>query len=264
MNLKLIISAFVITSVMFSCKFKPTENKASQYDMHNSKISLDWDGTYYGVIPCASCSGIEVTLTIDADYKFILEEKYLTDDNDTSFITKGDFEWTEDGSTIVFKNFDNNDEERVLSYKVEENRLRQLDTKGNIIEGDLASSYLLFKTGNLAIENHRWKLIELNGEEIHGDSDNFYIIFNSEERKIHAKAGCNILQFEYLIVNSYKLITKPGLTTLMACPDDVEDRLVAAITVADNITYGEKNLSLNKARMSSLARFELVEDAENK
>lgn len=258
MKTKVILSALIITSLMLSCNLKSNQSQSKSPDIHTSQISLDWNGTYYGVIPCASCPGIEVILTIESNNEFKLVENYLTSEDDNSFVTEGTFEWLEDGSTIVLKTDD--DSEKVLKYKVEENRLRQLDTEGNIIEGDLASKYLLFKTGNSAIENQKWQLTELNGKAVEGDADTHYIFFDSKENKIHAKGGCNILQFEYLIINEYRLITKPGISTLMACPDDVEDRLVEAITMADNITYGDNKLSLNKARMAPLAIFERVED----
>lgn len=261
MKLKSILSLVLITSLLLSCNLKQKSTSSKQPDMHTSENSLSWDGVYYGLIPCASCPGIEVFLTINSDNTYKMVENYLEADNDQSVKTDGTFKWTEDGSTIVLVE-DNDVAEVVRQYKVEENRLRMLDSEGNIIEGDLASNYLLFKSGNAEVEDKKWKLIELNGQEVEGDADNFYLIFDSETQKIQAKAGCNVIQFEYLLINDYRLITKPGLSTLMACPDDTEDRLVASISNADNITYGDGTLSINKARMAPLARFELVEEVE--
>lgn len=259
MKSKIILSLVLATSLMFSCNLKQKSSGTQQPDMHTSQISLNWDGIYYGLIPCASCPGIEVFLTINSDNSYEMTEVYLESGDEEGVKSSGTFKWSEDGSSIELINNDN-DKESIRKYKVEENRLRQLDTDGNIIEGDLASNYLLFKSGNMAVEDQKWKLIELTGQKVEGDADNFFLIFDSETRRIQAKAGCNIIQFEYLIVNNHRLITKPGLSTLMACPDDTEDRLVDAILSADNITYGENNLSINKARMAPLARFELVEE----
>ncbi len=257
MNSKIILSVVLVTSLMFSCNLKQKPSGTEQPDMHTSQNSLSWDGVYYGLIPCASCPGIEVFLTINSDNSYEMTEVYLESGDEAGVKSNGNFKWSEDGSTI---DLIDSEAEVIRKYKVEENRLRQLDTEGNIIEGDLASNYLLFKSGNMAVEDQKWKLIELTGQKVEGDADNFFLIFDSETRRIQAKAGCNIIQFEYLIVNNHRLITKPGLSTLMACPDDTEERLVAAILSADNITYGENNLSINKARMAPLARFELVEE----
>ena len=34
---------------------------------HNAQNSLDWNGTYKGVLPCADCAGIEKEITLYKD-----------------------------------------------------------------------------------------------------------------------------------------------------------------------------------------------------
>src|SRR5690606_26376732 len=124
---------------------------------------------------------------------------------------------------------------------------------------DLALNYVLNKHGNPNIEDKRWELIELNGKPVQGKPETHYIIFRSKDGRIEAKANCNSMSWSYTIKNELQLKTEKGISTLMACPDNLEDELSGAISKADNLSTDGENLSLNKARMAPLARFKLVE-----
>ena len=41
-------------------------------DIHNSRNSLDWAGTYEGVLPCADCPGTKTRLTLNQDGSYRL------------------------------------------------------------------------------------------------------------------------------------------------------------------------------------------------
>jgi hypothetical protein len=48
---------------------KPENSKSETFsapvpDMHNARISLDYFGSYKGVLPCADCEGIETIIGI--------------------------------------------------------------------------------------------------------------------------------------------------------------------------------------------------------
>src|SRR5690606_18798136 len=43
----------------------------------NSRNSLDWAGTYRGVLPCADCEGIETVITLAEDGSFREHTRYL-------------------------------------------------------------------------------------------------------------------------------------------------------------------------------------------
>ena len=109
---------------------------------HTSADSLDWAGVYRGVLPCADCPGIETTLRLATDSTYELSTKYLEKSTEP-FTSKGSFEWRPDGRTIVLKSSDGT--QRL--YRVEENRLRQLDMRGEPIKGALADKYVLQKPG---------------------------------------------------------------------------------------------------------------------
>jgi hypothetical protein len=40
-----------------------------------SRTSLDWPGTYTGVLPCADCEGIETTITLSVDLTYAHENR---------------------------------------------------------------------------------------------------------------------------------------------------------------------------------------------
>ena len=105
---------------------------------HNSQNSLNWDGVYTGVIPCADCPGIEVQLTLNTDATYTIQYSYM--EREHSFTYSGTFKWNETGNKITLDT-----QEMPSDYIVGENTLTQLDMDGNIITGELADKYVLTK-----------------------------------------------------------------------------------------------------------------------
>lgn len=93
---------------------------------------------YEGVLPCASCEGIQTTLTLQADNSFELKSIYLGKD-ESIFKVAGKFDWDSNGSKITLSDGS--------KYLVGENQLLMLDTEGNRITGGLAEHYILKKKG---------------------------------------------------------------------------------------------------------------------
>jgi len=253
MTLKLISATLLFGLFLTSCNLTKKTSNTANSDSHTSQNSLDWQGSYFGVTPCASCPGIETELTLTNDLNYVLTRKYI--DNEETYTTEGKFSW--EANLIKLKGIKSG--EAPSMYKVEEGKIKQLDLKGNEIKGQLAQNYILTKNGNLDIEDKRWKLIELFGKPIKGNAETHYIIFHAKDGKIEAKANCNVMLISYKIRNKYQLFITPGITTLMACPDNLEQEFAKALAQADNLSVTETSLSLNKARMAPLARFELVE-----
>ncbi|MDX5340204.1 MAG: copper resistance protein NlpE [Cyclobacteriaceae bacterium] len=112
------------------------------YTGDNSHVSLDWAGTYFGVLPCASCEGIETWVTLNSDYTFELKTNYLGLNDAREETFTGTFEWDPTGSLIQLQGLIGNAPGK---YKVGENRIWHLDRDGNRIEGNLADRYILLK-----------------------------------------------------------------------------------------------------------------------
>lgn len=107
---------------------------------HTAQNSLDWEGTYSGILPCADCEGMETEIMLHKDNSYMLSVKYQGKDA-KSFKSKGKFTWV-DGSTIQLEAAK---EGTPTFYFVGENSLTQLDMKGKKIEGALAAKYILGK-----------------------------------------------------------------------------------------------------------------------
>jgi len=138
MNIKKsLVVLFMATLVIFglaSCLSNREIDNA-----HNSRNSLDWAGVYTGTIPAADVSGINVRLRLNQDETFVLRYEYL-DKPTNMYEWTGSFIWDKKGNIITLKIKDT-----PPYYKVEENRLIQLDMKGKPITGNLADNYVLTK-----------------------------------------------------------------------------------------------------------------------
>ncbi len=242
-------------SALFSCANSGGKGDNNIVDGHNAYNALDWDGVYYGVLPCADCEGIETELTLNKDLTYTLITNYLGKEEALGYELQGSFTW--EGNNIKLDGIKK--EEGSALYKVEENRVRHLDLEGNVITGDLEHLYILKKLGNLMVEDKRWELVELNGKEIKGKPETHFIVFHSKKRHAEAKANCNVLILPYRIVDQLMVKFEHGISTLMACPDNLEQEFLEVLHIVDNLSTDGKTLTLNKARMAPLARFKLVE-----
>ena len=147
-----IFLCFCIVLLITSCK---KENQTTDLEVveaktdttlvfgneHNSQNSLDWQGVYKGILPCADCDGIETEIVINSDLTFVKSTKYLGKEDIKGIEEKGSFTWNKDGSTIILQGIN----EESNQYKVGENTLTHLDMEGKIIIGDLAQNYILKK-----------------------------------------------------------------------------------------------------------------------
>lgn len=142
-------SLLVALLALTSCKEKPKTEVIESVDVeqigfsgqdgHNSQNSLDWNGVYKGVVPCADCSGIETSLTLNRDYTYVLSTLYQGKE-DQAHIYKGKFDWDSSGAVIILD--EHNAKQR---YKVGEGYLLMLNTEGEIITGEMADLYRLTK-----------------------------------------------------------------------------------------------------------------------
>ena len=106
-------------------------------DGHDASNSLDYQGVYKGTLPAADCPGIDVTLELKADGTFSSVYDYL--ERDASFENKGTYVLDKNLLIVVGEKND------TTYYKVEENRLRQLDGDRQVIEGEIGEHFVLTK-----------------------------------------------------------------------------------------------------------------------
>ncbi len=225
----------------------------------NSRVSLDWDGIYTGTVPCADCAGIKTMIQLNKDETYTMKTRYLGK-SDEVFTVSGKFVWNDAGSTITLE-----DAEGItpLSYQVGENILFHLDQDGNRVTGDLAENYQLRKQQK-SLVGKRWKLVEIMGKpvadmdlmkepfiELTGEADGWRFAGND---------GCNNIMGSYEMGDAGTISFSKPASTMMACPKgDLQQEMADVLGQADNFTMSEDGatLSLNKARMAPLARFEV-------
>lgn len=146
---KLSILAFVFVLISCGQKTKSTEEvtvepQASETiisDGHSANVSLDYAGTYVGVLPCADCEGIEVTIVLDYEGNYTKKTRYLGKESTSIPDETGVFTWNEEGNTITLTGITDESNQ----YFVGENQITQLDFEGNKITSQFASNYILKK-----------------------------------------------------------------------------------------------------------------------
>ena len=129
--MKKILTAIAVVLLMFSCKKNESQTSIAEkaadsittavYEKDSTGIatgdttenSVDWNGTYTGTLPCASCPGIETKLTLNSDKTYVLESNYL-EEKDGKFTDKGNFEFSKDSSFITLKDSKDPNETKIF------------------------------------------------------------------------------------------------------------------------------------------------------
>lgn len=217
---------------------------------HNSQNALDWQGMYSVVLPCADCTGIATNLSLLSNGTYKLQTEYLGK-KPNLFAQSGAFFWNQEGNTITLKGIKPSDAPN--QYRVGEHQLTQLDMDGAL------TKYVLKKVMSMQIENKKWQLVELNGQAVKGTAQTHYLMLDSSTKRLSAKAGCNMMGGAYEIKNETQLVVGNMFSTRMAC-ENMQDEMALAQVLGsvDNFSIAGNQLSLNKARMAPLARFEWV------
>ncbi|NWF88407.1 MAG: copper resistance protein NlpE N-terminal domain-containing protein [Ignavibacteriaceae bacterium] len=257
MKLSLLPSIIILIIGLTGCSTQSDISKDKTVSTgDNTMTSVDWDGTYIGILPCADCEGIETMIKLNKDLTYELKTKYLGKD-ETAFESKGTFTWNDQGNTITLSGL----ETAPRYYFVGENMIRQLDMHGKQITGALADKYVL-KEISQAMTNKYWKLVELMGKKVQHEETNKrepHMILRSEEQKVHGSGGCNTFNGIYELKGNNRIAFSKLTTTLMACPNmETEQEFFKVLEMADNYFLDADTLILNKARMAPLARFVAV------
>jgi len=238
--------------IQFSC----VTTKKTTSD--SSRNALDWIGVYNGILPCADCEGLQTKIRLNKDFTYEYEAKYLGK-SDELFKVTGRFQWNKKGNTITFTNL--NQKTSASQYVVEENRLIQLDLKGNIITGDLSSRYILNKQNSLIVEKY-WKLIEINGKKINLSDKSArepHMILNTADYRLTGTGGCNSFSGSYETQSSNRITFSKIASTRMACLDmNIENQLFKVFEITDNYILKDDTLSLKNAESATLAKFEAL------
>jgi copper homeostasis protein (lipoprotein) len=233
----------------------------------NSMTSLDWNGTYKGVTPCADCEGIETMITLNLDKTYTLSTKYLGKKEARTNMNSGSFEWSADGGSVRLKGITSGPSQ----YKVGENKLFQLDMQGKMIEGALASKYILIKqpadtavVANAPITETYWKLTELLGKPVDTTIKRKPLFLQFDQNgDVTGSGGCNNIRGTYTADAMGKLTLSKMISTRMACPAmQDESAFLQALSKVNTYIINGNQLQLTTAKMAPMLVFEAATKPE--
>lgn len=220
---------------------------------HNARDSLDWAGAYRGVLPCADCEGIETVVVLAKNGSYSTQSKYLGK-SARVFTEQGSFAWNAAGSTVTLAG------PPPVRYSVGENRLTRLARDGSRITGPLAEQYVLARLADGPAEKY-WKLIELDGKPVPALEREPHLILKAADGRVNGFGGCNGFTGSYTLDEARSRISFSRMaSTMMACPAgmEVEGAFHAMLRRVDSYSLDGDRLTLNRARMAPLARFQAV------
>ena len=108
----------------------------------NTENSLDWNGEYEGVLPCADCEGIKTELELKNDKTYELSEEYLGKGKGNEHKVKGTFKFDSENSSIIVLDQAGDNRKYFVGEGFAE--ARAVET-GEAITGPLAAHYKLKK-----------------------------------------------------------------------------------------------------------------------
>ena len=265
--------------------------KKAVSNLHNAKNSLDYIGTYKGILPCADCEGLDTEIAINENTTFSIKTKYQGK-GDKVFVQKGHFTWNKKGDIIILTDIKN----RANQYFVEKNKLTQLDISGKKITGNLADEYVLSKqpvdtsdvetaeknkvtvdldsrivtttvienvnpaVGKFTLAGTKWKLISLNKKEVAKKGKNvYYIKLNSKDGRFVALSGCNNILGHYVMPSSTSLTFSGIVSNKMDCADrELESYFFTTLAETNSYKLENEILILFGADKKQLAKFEAI------
>ena len=251
MKIKNVILILVLLFIgIASCK---SARKAQTNDLKstadNSMTSVDWAGTYQGVLPCADCEGIKTQLALNKDLSYLLETRYIGKDEKV-FHTKGTFKWDESGSKITLDN------ENKQIYQVGENKLFHLDKNGNRITGNLENNYIMEKE-KTELTGKYWKLVRLNGKTVETTEREAFIRLDAEDNRVHGNSSCNTFNGKYELSEGNRIKFPPFAMTKMACiGNSIETEFMQVLGKTTTYSLTSNELILQDEFETTLAKFE--------
>lgn len=190
---------------------------------HNSRNSLDWAGTYEGVLPCADCPGIRTRLTLRKDGRYEMSTFYI-DRSSEPHVVRGKFKWQPGGNAIALDARRNGER-----FAVGEGRLARLDP-GAAPHWPQGARYVLERVAaggeassvKAQLESHRWTLVaatDAKGQRIDtlASDSKRPIAFEFANGRIAIEGGCNRGGGGYRIDAEGRLVVGRFASTMMAC-----------------------------------------------
>ena len=192
-------------------------------DVHNSRNSLDWAGTYEGVLPCADCPGTKTRLTLNQDGSYRLVTQAQGSQNAAKSVT-GVFTWQPSGNAITLDELGGRQQ-----FSVGEGRLTLLRPEGGAAQSSAANLVLTLAAPaphsrdlEQQLERYRWTLISAtdgNNRRIAGlpPGKNRPVVLSFADSRLSVQGPCNRLVGGYQVTAASQLTVNVRASTMMAC-----------------------------------------------
>lgn len=135
--------SLLLCLVLAGCASTPDqtkdENKAHP-EVENARTSVNWQGTYQGIFPCADCEGIATMLSLNPDMTYALRTRELGKE-EIDKKSNGTFTWNKKNSHISFKIG-----EQVRTFRVGQGFVQLTQADGRPIKASNPERYYLEKT----------------------------------------------------------------------------------------------------------------------
>lgn len=247
-----VIGAIALTLISGACK--------TGSDMHTFKKTHDLAGLYRGT---SSSDGKETVTVLELQPDMTYNMQTATGNGSGYALSviesNGNCSQNRAGDEITLKDAETGGK---TTFKATGNSL--LKIAGNGKEASGTPSFAMQKVQKGSITEKYWKLIEINGKPVAITGQmrrEPFIILRNESSRVTGNGGCNTLTGSYELGPANRIKFSQVVATRMFCPDmETETEMMKIFNDADNyaISADGKNLSLNKAEMAPLARFEVV------
>ena len=241
-----ILAVLLFAGMSCNSKRNTTTNKLVS-NSDNSMTSLDWPGTYQGILPCGDCGGLKTQLVLKNDLTYVSNTQYLGK-SDSVFTESGKFSWNKSGNIIKLENSNGQ------LYQVGENVLFHLDIDGKRITGNLAEDFKLVKE-KFELTGTYWKLIRLNGQPVKSTNREPFIKLNTDN-SVTGNGSCNTFHGKYEISDGTKIKFSPFAMTRMACiGDNTEPEFMQVLEKTTGFALSSGELIFQDEYETSLAIF---------
>lgn len=251
-NQLIILTAIFVLFV--ACKTEKETGKTKSATA--TEVSMaDIAGTYHGVLPCASCAGIDTEIQLDEDGLYQIYQAYI--DEDKEFATRGTYEYNQKYNVIQL--LGENEDPSYHQYAFKNDRIVKLNERGKPIKGELSEMYELRRVANTELLLDRyWKLTMINGKSIpekQVPQKEAHIVFNENE-KISGNTGCNGLGADYKLPSDGEIEISKIITTKMACVKiDYETDFILALKAANSYRITDTVLLIFNEEQSQRLKF---------
>ena len=128
-------SILLLPLLVLSCINNQRTSDVKERSDNMEMLSANIIGEYSGSLPCVDCHSINTLLELNRDNSYVLSYIFEGKSKDT-FVKQGF--WKVNKNRLILHGVD-------YKYKIDGDRLFQLDLSGNEITGDLARLYQLSK-----------------------------------------------------------------------------------------------------------------------